>query len=107
MYRAVMVVMVSGYTFCGIAAGGNLPYGPVLKPTLVAERWLANAPASGGRERPLGGFDTCKAPSLRTMRGWRCGVSGAGGHIRGQDRGGRQSTPYPPLPRTVAALHGE
>jgi hypothetical protein len=86
MYRAVMVVMVSGYTFCGIVAGGNLPYGPVLKPTLAAERWLASAPASGGRDRPLVGFDTCKAPSLRTMRVWRARFSVAGIYIGGENR---------------------
>src|SRR5260370_27923764 len=98
MYGAVMVVMVSGYTFCGIAAGGNLPYGPVLKPTLVAERWLASAPASGGRDRPLVGFDTCKAPSLPTMRVWPGRLSRARGLPSSAAQARAPAPPSPPPP---------
>ena len=87
MHRAVMAVVVSAYAFCGIAVGGHHPDAPVLK-TATAERpLLAARPAGtatpGGPDRAMAGFDTCRTPSLRTMRVWRARFSAAGIYIGG------------------------
>jgi Domain of unknown function (DUF1906) len=92
MHRVVMVTIVSGYAFCGIATGmGHQPDAPDRKPALVAERLLRSAQpagtrASAGQGRPLVGFDTCKTPSLHTMRVWRARFSAAGIYIGGENK---------------------
>jgi Domain of unknown function (DUF1906) len=94
MHRAVKVMIVSGFAFCGVALGGILPFGPMVKPAMAAERsglaarsaFLASTGPSGGPSRPMTGFDTCQAPSLRTMRVWRARFSATGIYIGGENR---------------------
>jgi hypothetical protein len=99
MHRAVMVMIVSAFAFCGIAPGGILPFAPMVKPAMAAERpgllarpaslaqtRLAKTGASGGQSGPMIGFDICKAPSLRTKRVWRAKFSVAGIYIGGESR---------------------
>src|ERR1700732_3030726 len=102
MHRAVKVMIVSGFAFCGVAPGGILPFAPMVKPAMAAERpglparpaLLAMTRPSGGQSRPMVGFDTCKAPSLRTMQVWRGGGWGLGGVIcRGERGRGARDTP--------------
>jgi hypothetical protein len=73
MHRAVKVMIVSAFAFCGVALSGILPFGPMVKPAMAAERSLV-------------GFDTCQAPSLRTMQAWRAKFSVAGIYIGGENR---------------------
>jgi len=89
MHRAVLAMVVGGYAFCGIAVGGHHPDAPALK-TAGAERPLlpsqpARIAAPGGQDRPMTGFDTCRTPSLRTMRVWRARFSAAGIYIGGEN----------------------
>jgi hypothetical protein len=85
MHRAVMVMVVSGYAFCGIAIGGHRPDVPALEPAVARAAWLAGTRVPGGADRPLAGFDTCHTPSLRTMRVWRARFSAAGIYIGGEN----------------------
>jgi hypothetical protein len=71
MHRAVMAMVVSGYAFCGVAVGGHHPDAP--------------APKTAAAERPMAGFDTCRTPSLRTMRVWRARFSAAGIYVGGEN----------------------
>jgi hypothetical protein len=72
MHRAVMVMVLSGYAFSGIATGGHRSAAPALKPAAAVER-------------PMAGFDTCHTPSLRTMRVWRARFSAVGIYIGGEN----------------------
>ena len=95
MHRAVMVILVSGYisggialggiTLGGITPGGHRPDAPAPIPAVLQAVWRAEARASGGPDRPVAGFDTCQAPSLRTMRVWRAKFSAAGIYIGGEN----------------------
>jgi hypothetical protein len=85
MHRAVMVMLVSGYVFGGIALGGPRPDAPAPKPAVLETAWLAGAQAPDGPNRPIPGFDTCRAPSLRTMRVWRARFSAVGIYIGGEN----------------------
>jgi hypothetical protein len=94
MHRAVKVMIVSGFAFCGVALGGILPFAPMVKPAMAAERsglaarpaFLASTRPSGGQSRSMVGFDTCQAPSLRTMQVWRAKFSVTGIYIGGENR---------------------
>jgi Domain of unknown function (DUF1906) len=91
MHRAVIAVIVSGCAFCGIALGAHQGPALTLRPAVAAERHRPPAQpvevrASRGRGRPMVGFDTCRAPSLRTMRVWRARFSAAGIYIGGENR---------------------
>jgi glycoside hydrolase-like protein len=81
MHRAVMAVIVSGCAVCGIAAGVHQGYALTLRPAVAVE-----VRASGGQDRPMVGFDTCRTPPLRTMRVWRARFSAAGIYIGGENR---------------------
>ncbi len=72
MHRAVMVMVLSGYAFSGIATGGHRPGTPAPRPAAAVER-------------PMAGFDTCHTPSLRTMRVWRARFSAVGIYIGGEN----------------------
>jgi|HubBroStandDraft_1064217.scaffolds.fasta_scaffold08671_3 hypothetical protein len=72
MHRAVMVMVLSGYAFSGIATGGHRPGAPAPRPPAAVER-------------PMAGFDTCHTPSLRTMRVWRARFSAVGIYIGGEN----------------------
>ncbi len=95
MHRAVMVIVVSGYIFGGIALGritldgitlgGHRPDAPAPIPAVLAAVWRAEARTPGGPDRPMAGFDTCRAPSLQTMRVWRAKFSAAGIYIGGEN----------------------
>jgi hypothetical protein len=90
MHRAVMVVVMVGYAFGGIALGGialggHRPAAPAPKPAVLAAVWMAEARAADGSDRPMAGFDTCRAPSLHTMRVWRAKFSAAGIYIGGEN----------------------
>jgi hypothetical protein len=94
MHRAVKVMIVSGFAFCGVALGGILPLAPMVRPAMAAERsglaarpaFLASTRPSGGQSRSMVGFDTCQAPSLRTMQVWRAKFSVTGIYIGGENR---------------------
>jgi glycoside hydrolase-like protein len=73
MHRAVVVMIVSGYALsAGTPGTGHQPDAASRKPAVTAER-------------PMFGFDTCKTPSLRTMRVWRSRFSAAGIYIGGEN----------------------
>lgn len=78
MHRTVMATIVSGYAFCGITTGMGH------HADLSAR--LASVQVSAGHSRPLIGFDTCKTPSLRTMRAWRARFSAIGIYIGGENK---------------------
>jgi Rv2525c-like, glycoside hydrolase-like domain len=93
MHRTVMVTIVSGYAFCGITTGmGHQPGAAGRNPAVVAEGDLRSARLTsvqawaGPSRRPLVGFDTCKTPSLRTMRAWRVRFSAIGIYIGGENK---------------------
>lgn len=92
MHRAILVMLVSGYVFCGLATGGYRPdawppkEAAINRPSLSA--WLtslATTGAPGRQARPMPGFDTCQTPSLRTMRAWRVRFSAVGIYIGGEN----------------------
>ncbi len=91
MHRAVIGMIVGGYAFCGIAMGaGHQLYAPGLKLVATGGRAVYSARSAriqtpGGHYRPMAGFDTCKAPSLRTMRVWRARFSASGIYIGGEN----------------------
>jgi hypothetical protein len=85
MHRAVMVMVVCGYAFGGLVLGGHRPDAPALKPAVLEAAWLAAARVPDGPNRPMAGFDTCRAPSLRTMRVWRAKFSAAVIYIGGEN----------------------
>jgi Rv2525c-like, glycoside hydrolase-like domain len=93
MHRTIMVTIVSGYTFCGITTGmGHQAGAAGRNPAVMAERDLQSAQLTsfevpaGPNRQPLPGFDTCKTPSLRTMRAWRARFSAIGIYIGGEDK---------------------
>lgn len=85
MHRAVMVMVVSGYALGGVAMGAHRPDAPALKPAVARGAWLAGTRTPGRYDRPMTGFDTCRTPSLRTMRVWRARFSADGIYIGGEN----------------------
>jgi glycoside hydrolase-like protein len=73
MHRAVVVMIVSGYALSGTVLGtGHHLDAASRKPAVAAER-------------PMAGFDTCRTPSLHTMKIWRAKFSAVGIYIGGED----------------------
>src|ERR1051326_5123542 len=73
MHRAILVMLVSVYVFCGLATGGHRPDALASQEAAAVDRpvlsaWLTSLAATGEQGHPLPGFDTCQTPSLRTMR---------------------------------------
>lgn len=104
MHRAVMVMVMGGYAFGGIALGGHRPDAPAQKPAVLAAAWMAETRAPDGSDRPMAGFDTCRAPSLHTMRVWRAKFSAAGIYIGGENMTCAYGNLSPTWVRAVTAM---
>ena len=85
MHRAVLVMVVSGCVICEIATPGLRADAPARQPAAVQAAWSARIRTTTGPDRPMAGFDTCRTPSLRTMRVWRARFSAAGIYIGGEN----------------------
>ena len=91
MHHAAIAVMAGGYVVGGLSMGLGHQAGiggtglVTAADSASLTRSVRPAHPHGGQHRPLAGFDTCTAPSIRAMRAWRAKFSAAGIYIGGED----------------------